>query len=168
MNRPSDREQTAYCGLWCGSCISGNSELFAAARKLLKLLDEAKFENYAAFKAVSGKHPVPAFAHYDKFRELLAALPSIACEPTCFNGPCSEAVGCTPDCKLRRCPVEKGLAGCWECDERDTCPAFLELDSRHPELKDNIRLLNEHGVDDWARFREEIDIWEELRKRKGE
>lgn len=166
MERRSEREQTAYCGLWCGGCISGNHELFDAVRRLKNLLEENHFENYAAYKAGAGKNPVPAFAAYPAFLEVLSAIPGIECNPTCYNGPRSESVGCTPECPLRVCAIEKGLEGCWKCDSRDACPDFLELDGRHPELQDNIRCLREHGAEDWTRYRTPVNIWEELKREK--
>ena len=167
MKKQNDREQTAYCGLWCGGCISGNHELFETARRLAALLEESGFENYAAYKATEGKNPVPTFLQYPAFREVLSELPGIECNPTCYHGPCSISVGCTPECPLRVCVKEKGLEGCWECSERSSCPDFAELDSRHPELQNNIECLQKHGAADWVRHRTPINIWEELKKQKG-
>ncbi len=166
MEYPNDREGTAYCGLWCRGCISGNHELYKTARKLKNILKESEFENYAAYKARAERNPVPVFEKYNQFVEVLSALLELECSPTCRNGPFSVSVGCTPECPLRVCVKEKGLNGCWECDKRRECPDFIELDSRHPELQDNIRCLREHGEEDWVRFRKPIHIWEEL-KQKG-
>lgn len=151
-----DRIETAYCGLWCGGCISGNRELFHAARRLKALLEEADFSGYAAYK-VKAKTPVPEFAEYETFERVLAVLPGIECSPTCYLGPCSERVGCTPECMLRVCVQEKGIDGCWECGGRENCGAFQELSGRHTELAGNIECLRRYGVDNWVRHREETD-----------
>lgn len=166
MKKTSDRQETAYCGLWCGGCVSGNHALYDAARSLEKLLNESGFSAYAAYKANAGKNPVKSFENFPLFMEILSDIQGIECRPTCYNGPCSGLVGCTPACRLRVCVLEKGLEGCWECGERSTCEDFLELDSRHPELQDNIRCLQSHGADDWARFRTPIDVWDELEKKR--
>ena len=63
----TDKDQTAYCGLYCGDCIPGNKRLYALVSELQELLTETGFAHYAAFKT----NKVPAFKDYDAFINVL-------------------------------------------------------------------------------------------------
>ena len=130
----------AYCGLYCGDCTSYKGKVADLARDLRKELRAAKFDKTAAFLA-----DVPffaAFKHYDECYEVLGALVKFRCKKSCKGG------GGPPFCKMRKCCRKKGIEGCWECKEFETCKHldFLEPSHGSAHIK-NLRTLNKKGVD---------------------
>ena len=63
-----------------------------------------------------------------------------------------------------RIRVKKKGMDRWKCGKRASCLDFAELNSRHPELQDNIERLQKHGAADLMRHRTPANIWEKLKK----
>ena len=147
---------TSYCGLWCGDCIPANEKLYEAASKLNRLLVEIGFKNYAAYKS----NQVYEFKDYDIFINVLNAFDKLHCYNYCRKGPCSEA-GCAKDCKIRLCSIERGLNGCWDCDIYLTCGPITEMEKFHPDIKNNLAMIKEHGVGKWKEYRGRHYYWNE-------
>ena len=130
----------AYCGLYCGDCVSYRGKVADLARDLRKELRAAKFHNTAEVLAA-----VPFFQalkNYNECYEVLGALVKFRCKKTCRSG------GGPPFCKMRKCCQKKGIEGCWECAEFETCEKLDFLKTGHGEahLK-NLRTLKKKGVD---------------------
>jgi len=134
----SNRDLISYCGLYCGDCVS--CKVADLARDLRKELRAAKFHNTAEVLAA-----VPFFQalkNYNECYEVLGALVKFRCKKTCRSG------GGPPFCKMRKCCQKKGIEGCWECAEFETCEKLDFLKTGHGEahLK-NLRTLKKKGVD---------------------
>jgi hypothetical protein len=144
------RHYTAFCGLYCEDCIPSRSSLFEAVQGLAGELDRLDFRRYAALKAESTE----IFSGYERFREYLSAIASLRCP-----GPCAEGGG-KKDCAIRACAKEKGYAGCWECGIFETCKLLLRFQRFHGDTPiNNLRLIREHGPDNWARHRGPHYLW---------
>lgn len=149
------RKLTAYCGLCCLDCIPNNRRLLNLVRELAEVLDEVGFETYAAHKA----RREPIFHNYQQFREVLDAIPRIECSGSCYEGPISE-IGCARDCAIRQCAISHNLAGCWECDENRNCENLRGCKEFHPHLEANLRIIREHGIDNWLDKRGKHYWWQ--------
>jgi hypothetical protein len=139
-----NRKYTAFCGLYCKDCIPSNHGLFDLAGRLANILDELGFEHYAKLKSARIKE----LEHYDAFRKLLTAMKKLQCETSCFEGPVSEC-GCNKDCEMRRCVIEKGLTGCWECTAYKTCEKLAWHKEFHPGMEHNLDMIRQYGIENW-------------------
>jgi len=147
----SDREQTAYCGLYCGDCIPANQSLFEAAATLRQQLDDRQFEKYAEHKSARNK----TFNGYPVFREVLDAILTLRCPNTCFHG------GGNPNCAIRACARRKGLEGCWQCEGSETCETLGILCCCHGDTaRHNLRMIRQHGVENWSHTRGKHYVWQ--------
>jgi hypothetical protein len=145
-----ERRLTACCGLFCADCIPSNGALFDAAQTLAGELDRAGFDRYAALKA----HNDASFADYTRFRAYLSAVAGLKCP-----GPCAEGGG-KPVCAIRDCAKTKGYTGCWECDAFETCGLLEPFSAYHGDTpRNNLRLIREHGVENWAEHRGPHYLW---------
>jgi len=151
-----DRDKTAYCGLYCGDCIPGNERLYELASELRELLSETGFAHYAAFKS----NKVSAFKDYDAFINVLDSFEKLRCHNGCRKGPSSEA-GCTTDCKIRVCAIEKGLDGCWDCGQVTDCERIDKVAGFHPGLWQNLTAIREEGIGRWTDLRGRHYKWSE-------
>ncbi|MBE9513069.1 MAG: DUF3795 domain-containing protein [Chloroflexi bacterium] len=133
------QELIAYCGLYCGDCFGYKGNLADLARDLRKELRQAKFDKTA--KHLSTIPFFKAFENYPQCYEVLGALVKLRCK-SCKAG------GGPPFCKIRSCCLKKGINGCWQCDEFETC---VKLDFLKPNHEDahikNLRILKKKGVD---------------------
>ena len=156
----SAMELTAYCGLYCGDCIRYRSRAAGLSRALLDELRDTQFDEYAEYKSSSAKQfdPVPQFEHYKECREVLQAIVDIQC-----NSPCRVGGGCTAfSCNVLDCCLNKKLAGCWECDEFESCEKFEPLKAAHGESpRRNLRKIKELGLDNWAEHRSKPYAWQQ-------
>ena len=135
-----EKDLIAYCGLYCGDCFGYRGKVADLARDLRKELRQAKFSQIAEAMAA-----IPFFAVYKDYSrcyEVLGAMVKFRCKRTCRGG------GGPPVCKMRTCCQKKGIDGCWQCDEFETCKKLDFLKPSHVDahLK-NLRLLKKSGVD---------------------
>ena len=130
----------AYCGLYCGDCHGYQQKIPDLARDLRKELRQAKYGKFA--NLLSGQSFGRAFQNYDKCYEVLGAMVRFRCHKGCRSG------GGPPFCKIRRCCHNRGILGCWECREFETC---TELDFLKPVHDDghvkNLRILKKKGTE---------------------
>ncbi len=146
----TDSKRTAYCGLYCGDCIPFNQPLFDTAEKLRKELQKQQFDKYEGLKAQEN----PAFNDYETFVRVLSALIELRCTKTCRDG------GGRPDCKIRNCARKKAVEGCWECSNFETCELLEPLSDYHGATpKNNLRLIKEYGIENWADKRGRHYVW---------
>lgn len=148
------RRLTTCCGLWCGDCVPYQHELFEEARKFRSLLEKYHYREYAATKP----DKAPIYANYAVFEDILDYIIREECTVQCFEGPCSE-VNCSPDCAIKQCASEKGLAGCWECDYR-ACPQISSMLFRHPDVYHSLDMLKKHGIEGWSDYRGAHHPWQ--------
>jgi hypothetical protein len=147
----TDRDLTAFCGLWCNDCIPSNEKLYSLTSELHRMLAEIGFENYAAFKSKR----VAAFGDYETFLRVLNAFEKLHCYHYCRKGPCSEA-GCAESCQIRVCVLQKGLQGCWDCGTYESCAHIERMGRFHPDIKHNLAMIREHGIDNWKADRKSV------------
>lgn len=127
-----------YCGLYCGDCHGYKQTIPDLARDLRKELRASKYDKFASFLATTGFGE--SFKDYRTCYEVLGAMVKFRCKKSCREG------GGPPFCKMRKCCVKKGIDGCWECDDFETCDNLDFLRPVHDDahLK-NLRILNRRG-----------------------
>lgn len=133
-----DEHLIAYCGLYCGDCFGHKGIIADLARDLRKELRDAHFDKTAASLA-----SIPFFKEYKNYKEcyeVLGALVRFRCSKVCKNG------GGPPFCKMRKCCQKKGIKGCWECADFETCEKLDFLVPSHGDAHiKNLRKLTKKG-----------------------
>lgn len=127
-----------YCGLYCGDCHGFTGRVADLARDLRKELRQTKFKKFADF--MSQYSWAEIFKEYDACYEVLGQMVKFRCRKGCRAG------GGPPFCKMRKCCGKKGLAGCWECEDFETCEHLKFLEGVHGDahLK-NLRIIKRKG-----------------------
>lgn len=143
-------KSTAYCGLYCADCNRSKGRFFALLSELDRSLAELNFEKYAAYKARTN---APAFADYPVFVGVLSAIKELAC------------VGCRDkpedaDCKIRRCVLAKGIAGCWDCSIASDCAVLAPIAKAHASLAHNHACIRDCGLERWSDKRGRHYSWD--------
>jgi hypothetical protein len=147
----NDRERTACCGLYCGDCIPADEVLFDTTGRLRQQLEDCRFDEYATYKSTGNK----TFDAYQVFREVLDAILALRCLTTCFHG------GGRPDCAIRDCAHGKGLEGCWQCGDFETCDRLQSMSACHGDtVQHNLRMIRQHGVEHWSHARGQHYMWQ--------
>lgn len=132
----------AYCGLYCGDCFNRKGEIADLARDLRKKLREAKFNRASQGLSKYFKE----FKNYEQCYEVLGAMVKLRCNRVCQDG------GGSPFCKIRKCCQKKGINGCWECDEFETCVKLNFLEPVHEDAHiKNLRKIRKKGIDEFLR-----------------
>ena len=148
----TDKDLTAYCGLFCGDCLRYRSRVPGLAADLLKALEEEDVAPYVRIKRAGAK----ALNHYDSMVTALAAISALKCETPCRLG----GDGCDGSCEIKICVIGKALEGCWECHDFEKCNKFDFLKPFHGDApKKNLEKVKEHGLDNWAKYREKCYPW---------
>jgi len=131
----------AYCGLCCLDCSGHTGKIQDLAGELKRELEKARFDKLAQNIANVPGIGKP-FGQYAAFYELLGTIAEFRCTKTCRNG------GGPPVCEIRKCCGTKKIAGCWKCDEPETCQKLKFLEAVHEDahLK-NIRTIRKKGAD---------------------
>jgi hypothetical protein len=143
-----DNRLTSYCGLYCKDCIPSRSDLYNLAARLQAVLSELKFDRYAELKAgqTYWSESNAIFKDYPRFIEVLQAIRGLECRSTCREGGGWKG----EHCPVRNCAIDKGMTGCWECNEYITCGRLEPLLKFHPNLAYHLELIKTEGVDRWA------------------
>ena len=139
-----EKDLIAYCGLYCGDCFGYQGKIADLARDLRKELRQAKFAKTADF--LSGNSFFAVFKDYPQCYEVLGAMVKFRCKRTCRGG------GGPPFCKMRQCCQKKGIDGCWQCDEFETCQKLDFLKQTHGDAHiKNLNILKKSGVDSFLK-----------------
>ena len=138
MNQSQDKA-IAYCGLFCADCPGHTGAIADLARDLRKELRRTRFDLTADYLA-----NINVFKEYKNYKtcyEVLGTMVKFRCGKFCREG------GGNPFCKIRKCCQRKGLNGCWDCDDLDTCQKldFLEPNHGDAHLK-NLRKIKKKGM----------------------
>jgi len=143
-NNEEDKNLIAYCGLYCGDCPNHKGKIADLARDLRKELREAKFDKTA--EALSEISFFKTFKNYPQCYEVLGEMVKLRCKTVCKDG------GGPPFCKIRKCCQKKGIEGCWECDEFETCEKLNFLNSGHgvAHIK-NLRKIKKKGIGEFLK-----------------
>jgi len=130
----------AYCGLYCGECPSYLGKIADMARDLRKELRQAKFAKQA--EGMSRISFFSTFKDYPTCYEVLGMMVRLRCGKGCRQG------GGNPYCKARSCCRRKGIEGCWQCHEFETCSKLDFLCDIHDDAHiKNLKKLKKAGVD---------------------
>ena len=144
-----EKDLIAYCGLYCGDCFGYRGKVADLARDLRKELRQTKFEKTADF--LSTQSFLEVFKNYRQCYEVLGALVKFRCKKACKGG------GGPPFCKMRKCCQKKGIEGCWQCEEFETCENLDFLKPSHDDAHlQNLRKIKKVGV---AGFLEGNKCW---------
>jgi hypothetical protein len=131
-----EKKLVAYCGLYCGDCFGYDGKIANLAKELRQELRLAKFDKMA--KGI----PFKAFENYQECYDVLGALVKLKCKSACKGG------GGNPFCKIRKCCRKKGLEGCWECTEIETCKKLDSLKTNHGQAHImNLKRIRKLGLD---------------------
>ena len=135
-----ERDLVAYCGLYCGDCFGYKGKIADLARDLRKELRQAKFGKTAELLSTQSFFKV--FGAYPQCYEVLGAMVKFRCKKSCRGG------GGPPFCKMRICCQKKGIEGCWQCDEFETCKNLDFLEPSHGDAHlQNLRRIKKVGAD---------------------
>ena len=140
---------TAYCGLFCPDCIRSNETLFRTVDEFRRQLRELRFSSYADMKASTGEDfRVDTFRDYPVFEQVLQAIADLRCAAPCRDEEC------VPNCQVRRCVLERGQLGCWECSDFRTCDILQPLRDFHGEaINHNLAIIKQYGPSGWSHKR---------------
>lgn len=134
----------AYCGLYCGDCFAYKGKIADLARDLRKELRDVKFDRTA--ESLSSLSFFEVFKNYKQSYDVLGAMVKFRCKRACKGG------GGPPFCKIRKCCQKKGIEGCWECDEFETCNKLDFLKENHGDAHiKNLRKIKRAGLDDFIK-----------------
>lgn len=131
------RHQIGFCGIWCGSCASGNGAIVEMARRFEKVVTGYGLEKW-----------VPK--DFD-FKELMKGLTSLQATAICSG--CRKGGG-PPNCGVRICALEKGVNDCNECNQLVECKKFDRLLKNYPTIKEDLMKIKNKNRDEliakWA------------------
>ncbi len=128
----------SYCGLYCGDCFAHKGTIADLARDLRKELREAHFDKTA--ESLSNISFFKEYKQYKECYEVLGAMVRFRCNKVCRDG------GGPPFCKMRKCCQKKGIKGCWECTEFETCKKLDFIAESHGDAsRNNLRNLKKKG-----------------------
>lgn len=151
-----NKNLTAYCGLYCGDCLSHQGKIAKLANDLMSELNKWKFYKYAALKELK----MPEFKNYNRFQKLLAGLTKLHCRNGCRGKVDSPHAGNLPNCRIKKCAQKLKLNGCWECDKLDKCKKLRVLASVHGKAAiNNLRKIKRLGIKRWFKIREKHYAW---------
>ena len=140
MTMMAERQMVGYCGLYCGECFSYLGKVADLARDLRKELRQCKFDRTATALV-----NIPYFANlkdYQQCYQVLGTMVKFRCKNGCRGG------GGSPACKMRTCCQKKGIEGCWECQEYETCEKLDFLKANHDDAHvKNLRIIDKKGME---------------------
>ncbi|MBC8390906.1 MAG: DUF3795 domain-containing protein [Actinobacteria bacterium] len=144
MTIEKDKNLIAYCGLYCGDCFSYRGKIADLSRDLRKELRQSRFDKTA--ESLSSMSFFKVFENYPQCYEVLGALVKLRCKRACKGG------GGPPFCKIRKCTQKKGIEGCWECNEFETCEKLDFLKPNHGDAHImNLRKIAKKGVSEFLK-----------------
>jgi len=140
----------SYCGLYCGDCVIRRGELGSRAGVLLKEMGTPEFERLA--EGLPGIHPKTSsdLLEYKTCIKVLRAMCMLVCTAPCKNG------GGGKDCNIRKCCIEKGLEGCWVCNDFEECKtlAILEPVNKRANIR-NMIIIRNYGMETFLNYSKE-------------
>lgn len=131
-------DKIAPCGLHCDDCFAHQGRIADLARDLRKELRAARFDIFA--EEMSKVGPFKDFSEYQEAYKVLGAMVKFRCKRGCRAG------GGNPWCAMKKCTERRELAGCWECDDFETCDKLTALEATHGDAHvRNLRKLSKKG-----------------------
>jgi len=134
------RNQIGFCGIWCGSCASGNGAIIEMAKRFEKTVKGYGLEKW-----------VPKDFNFKEFMKGLGSLQATAICTGCRKG------GGPPNCTIRICALEKRINDCSECNQLAECDRYDRLTKNYPTIKqDLMKLKNRNQAELIAKWTTEI------------
>ncbi len=133
------RDYLACCGLYCKMCslVNGMPE---AGRALHTIMKDEGWESF-------GSYVYPEFEAFWKVLTEISVFDEIS--PLCQGG-CGN-----PDCQIRICAKEKGIAACGLCADFP-CSLFDDFTQQYPFIIENGYRIREIGIEAWLTEQEEL------------
>ena len=132
-----DKNLLGYCGLYCGDCPEYTGIVADKARELREVLKQTRFDVFARLEPV----PDPKFKHYSECFDCLGAMMETRCPQVCRD------IEDIDKCDIRKCAIERGYDGCWECDEFENCKKLTRLTAVHDDAHlNNLRIIAKEGI----------------------
>ena len=139
QSEDDDLEGVAFCGIYCDGCFLHAGKIADLARGLRRELRAARFDRAA--EALSEVPFLKAFKGYPACDEVLGALVKVRCKRTCREG------GGPQHCDIRICCRNKGIDGCWQCEDFRNCQKLEVLCKGHGDAHiRNLNTLKRKGV----------------------
>jgi Protein of unknown function (DUF3795) len=139
QSEDDDLEGVAFCGIYCDGCFLHAGKIANLARDLRRELRAARFDRAA--EALSEVPFLKAFKGYPACDEVLGALVKVRCKRTCREG------GGPQHCDIRICCQNKGIDGCWQCEDFRKCQKLEVLCKGHGDAHiRNLNTLKRKGV----------------------
>ena len=140
------------CGLYCGDCLRYRSRASALARDLIEELERTNFRKYAEVKRTRTRE----LNRLEECLDVLKAMVDLNCDTPCGAG----GDGCLAGCEIKACLGSKGLDGCWQCQDMETCDKFDFLEPFHGQTpRENLKEIKRHGLNNWVRHRKKCYPW---------
>ncbi|MFX1299747.1 MAG: DUF3795 domain-containing protein [Promethearchaeota archaeon] len=118
------KDQLGFCGIWCGSCPAGNSEIVELTRIYEEIVKKNKLEKWA-----------PKDFDFNEFTKGLSSIQKMTICSGCHKG------GGNPTCAVRICAQKRNILNCSQCDELSVCKNFKELEKSHPRIKEDLKQI---------------------------
>jgi hypothetical protein len=149
-----DAKLIGYCGFFCGDCLGYTGVVAEAAERLVGVLDRHQFGRTAECIFPT------ELKDYSRVREALGFMAGLRCAGICRAG---AGEGGASHCDVRKCCLTRGLEGCYECDDFETCDTLRGLsDGLHAEASlRNIRAIRSMGLDSWLASGRRHHYWDE-------
>ena len=144
MTEDKDEKLISYCGLYCPDCHAYKGIISDIALNLRRQLRRTDYEKFAKFisKYPSGKD----LKNYQDGYNFLAAIAAFRCDLGCRAG------GGSGSCKIKQCCTEKGLEGCWDCDEFEKCKKLDSLNMLHGQAhRKNLQTIKKKGKEEFIK-----------------
>ncbi len=140
----SDASEIACCGLYCGDCVSRKHRMGLLADQLLEAIAAPAFAKLAAGLPELMPEKFEPLKNYEGSRPVLAAIGHLDCAMPCRSG------GGTSGCRIRECCRDRGMKGCWECDEFELCQTLAWLNPVEQGANvANLRILRDRGIEEF-------------------
>jgi hypothetical protein len=140
-DQSSPLQRISYCGLDCGSCYLKNGNIADHATALFLELHDIQFNKWGPPLANMNAKELASFRHAGQCMEVLKAWDCMRCEKFCKEG------GGSAECAVRDCCLNKGYAGCFECERAESCGTLGALKPVNGELNiENIRAIIARGA----------------------
>jgi len=136
--------EIAYCGLYCGDCVIRKHHVGGLAGRLLDAIATPAFAKLAAGLPELNPEIFEPLKNQEGCHQVLAAIAHLDCAMPCRSG------GRTSGCRIRECCRQKGMNGCWECGEFESCQTLAWLDPVHQGANlANLRILRDKGIEEF-------------------
>jgi len=139
---PTMHNEVSYCALYCGNCFIRKGDVTNRATELLQMLNDVNFGKWASGLAEINPAEMNAFKFHQECCDVLSAWDNMRCDKICREG------GGSSECGIRDCCKQKGLQGCWECDEFQSCATLGALQKVNGNrIIQNILMIQKQGIE---------------------